>query len=127
MESSEKKLLEVRPDDREIKDDACYESIDDAEYHGFVWLGILFKEQRPVAIPVVVLGSDPDVRDFQLDSQHKKGCDKPDACENLGESTCSGFVLRFLHSGKGGLLGGGGAGWAKGLGRWIERNGGLRQ
>ena len=68
MESSERKLLEVCPDDREIKDDACYESIDNTEYHGFGWLGILFKEQRPVAISVVVLGSDPDVRDFQLDS-----------------------------------------------------------
>ena len=68
MEFSERKLLEVRPDDREIKDDACYDGIDNAEYHGLVLLEILFKEQRPVTIPVVIFGSDPDIRDFQLDS-----------------------------------------------------------
>jgi hypothetical protein len=37
IESCEEKLLEVRPDDRKIEDDACDESVDDAEYHSFIF------------------------------------------------------------------------------------------
>lgn len=70
IESCERKLLKVCPDDRKIEDSACDEGIDDAEYHGFILLRFLFNKQRPVAFPVVVLGSDPNVRDFQLDSKH---------------------------------------------------------
>ena len=60
IESCEEKLLEVCPDDRKIEDDACDDGVDDAEYHSFIFLRCLFKKQRPLAFPVVVLGSDPD-------------------------------------------------------------------
>lgn len=61
MGSGDRKLLKVRSDDGKIENAACDEGVDDAEYHDFVWLRSLFKELRPVAHPVVVLGSDPDV------------------------------------------------------------------
>ena len=69
-----------------------------------ILLGISFKEQRPLTFPDVVLGSDPDARDFQLDSKHNERCDKPNTSENLGESVCTGLITYLLHSGEGGLL-----------------------
>jgi hypothetical protein len=105
IESCEEKLLEVRPDDRKIEDDACDEGVDDAEYHSFIFLRCLFKKQRPLAFPVVVLGSDPDTGYFQLDSKNNKGGHKADTCENLGKCTCSRFVLILFRSEYGRLLG----------------------
>lgn len=87
----------------------------------------LFKQKRPIACPVIVFRADPDVGNFQLDTEHNDGCHKANTREDFGKGASTRFVLCIVLCCEGGLLSSRDRGRSERLGGRIQRDGGFRE
>ncbi len=121
--ATERLAWQVSPSVCEIQNESGQYGIDKSEDHKVVDRR-LFKQQGPFASAILVLG-DPDVGDFELDTENHHRCGKPDSCKDFHECARVAFDLVVVRCGKGWTLRGSGGCGVQSLGRRAEGHGSL--